>query len=266
MSCDIIIVKYGLPDLEAECAASVREHTDSEEYTLTLHDNYEADESLSKVWNDCIRESNEEYICLLNNDTRIEEDGWLSKLLETFDRMENLGAVGPVTNSASGPQGNEVRQKKWLSQGKEHVETKMLVGFCMVFPKKVWEEIGGFDEEYVLYGEDSDFCKELLKREYKLAIRTDVFIFHHGKSSSPIALARGKDIQALMLESRVRYRNKWFFGKPADKEKQALLGKAAIAARDAKSVKRQALYAKRHQEAVVKRRSMTNAERKKPTS
>lgn len=222
MSCDIIVVKYGLPELEAECAASVEEHTEGD-YTLTLHDNYEADENLSKVWNDCIRASDAEYICLLNNDTRIEEDGWLTKLLEAFDTIENLGAIGPVTNKASGPQGNGKWRKR---KGPGAIEVGgPLVGFCMVFPKRLWAEIGEFDEGYALYGEDSDFCMGLLKNGYKLAIHSDVFVFHHGKASTPIAEARGKDILALIKESRLRYRQKWFPNKISAKEKQAVVAK-----------------------------------------
>jgi len=83
----------------------------------------------------------------------------------------------------------------------------------MVFPKSLWEEIGGFDEEYAIYGEDSDFCKEILERGRKLFVRTDIFVFHHGKSSTPIAMARGKDIEALKKKAKERYRDKWYPGK-----------------------------------------------------
>lgn len=208
IKCEIIVVKYGLPELETECLASIEEQTTGVDYKLTPHCNLEADEHLSKVWNDRIRESFAEYICLLNNDTKIVEDDWLSKLLESFNEIEGLGAVGPTTNSASGPQGNSGWRRRFAS--KKLVERGgPLVGFCMVFPRTVWEEVGGFDEEYALYGEDSDFCMELLNRGYKLAIRSDVFVFHHGKASTPVAMKKGKDIPSLITKSRERYRRKW---------------------------------------------------------
>ena len=81
--CEVIMVRYGLPELEQECVASVLEYTTDVDYHLTDYDNYEADEGLAKVWNDLIRASDAEYICLLNNDTRVESE-WLSKLLEAF--------------------------------------------------------------------------------------------------------------------------------------------------------------------------------------
>ncbi|KKN88897.1 hypothetical protein LCGC14_0245040 [marine sediment metagenome] len=204
--CEIIIVKYGLPELEAECVSSVEEHTQDVEYVLTAHDNYEADEGLSKVWNDLIRASDAEYICLLNNDTRVEA-AWLSRLLECFEEDDKLGAVGPMTNKSTGPQGN---CRKFQTKHKRLMVVKYpLVGFCIVFPKSVWEEIGGFDEEFELYGEDSDFCMEVQEHGYTTAIRTDVFIFHHGMSSTPIAEARGKDILALKKKAKELFISKW---------------------------------------------------------
>jgi GT2 family glycosyltransferase len=203
--CEIIMVRYGLPELEQECVDSIREYTGDVDYHLTDHDNYEADESLSKVWNDLIRESEAEYICLLNNDTRVEE-AWLSRLLECFEEDENLGALGPMTNASTGPQGSP----KYRTKDKRLLAAKYpLVGFCLVFPKRIWEEIGGFDEAFELYGEDSDFCMEVQTRGYATMIRTDVFIFHHGKSSTPIAEARGKDILGLKKQAKALYIQKW---------------------------------------------------------
>lgn len=206
VKCEIIIVKYGLPKLEAECVASVEEHTQDVDYVLTAHDNYDADESLSKVWNDLIRASDAEYLCLLNNDTRVEAK-WLSKLLECFDDEVKLGAVGPMTNSCSGPQG---KLRKNRTSYKRTMNAKYpLVGFCLVFPKAIWEEVGGFDEAYELYGEDSDFMNKVMEKGYAAQVRTDVFIFHHGKASTPIAEARGKDMKAIREASKERYKERW---------------------------------------------------------
>lgn len=207
--CEVIMIRYGLPDLEQECVDSVIEHTTDVDYHLTDHDNYDADEGLSKVWNDLIRASDAEYICLLNNDTRVEA-GWLSKMLEGFEDSPTLGCVGPMTNASTGPQGNaRLRTKE-----KNLIPTRYpLVGFCLVFPKYIWEEVGGFDEEYEIYGEDSDFCMEVRELGYEWRIRTDVFIFHHGKASTSIAIDRGKDLLALKKESKARYLAKWKSGK-----------------------------------------------------
>lgn len=260
MTCEIIIVKYGLPELEAECVASVEEHTQDVEYVLTVHDNYDADEGLSKVWNNLIRASDAEYICLLNNDTRV-ESSWLRKLLECLEENERLWAVGPMTNSATGPQGS---CRKFQTKEKRLMDaTYPLVGFCLVFPKSVWEELGGFDEGYELYGEDSDFCMEIHERGYSTAIRTDVFIFHHGKSSQPIAEARGKDILALKKKSKERFIQKW----TPERRAAALARKSAIdaaiaaAAREKIEAERQKAIDKANPKMAAKRAAKLAARR-----
>lgn len=216
--CEIIIVKYGLPKLEQECIDSVLEHTGDVDYRLTVWDNYELDEGLAKVWNDRIREADAEFICLLNNDTRV-ESRWLSKLLECFEEDSNLGALGPMTNASTGPQGSP----KYRTTTKRLMKARYpLVGFCLLFPRRVWEEVGGFDEGYEIYGEDSDFIMEIKERRYSVMIRTDVFIFHHGKASTPIALARGKDIPRLKQEAKKRFIEKWKSGPLTDVQKEEM--------------------------------------------
>jgi GT2 family glycosyltransferase len=235
MKCEIIIIRYGLPELEQECIDSVIAHTSDVEYSLTVHDNYEADEGLSKVWNELIRDSDAEYICLLNNDTRV-ENKWLSKMLECFEEDPKLGALGPMTNSSTGPQGN----RKYRTAAKRLIKARYpLVGFCLVFPRKVWEEVGGFDEGYEIYGEDSDFIMEIKERGYIAMIRTDVFIFHHGKSSTPIAIARGKDILKLKKESKERFIKKWKSGPPTTAQKEEAQERNEELAKLAKERRRQ---------------------------
>ena len=47
----------------------------------------------------------------------------------------------------------------------ELIEKKLITGICMFFNKKIFDLIGGFDENIFLYYEDNDICK----RSYKYA-------------------------------------------------------------------------------------------------
>ncbi len=137
-------------------------------------------------------------------------------MLECFEEDETLGALGPMTNASTGPQGSP----KYRTTHKRLMKARYpLVGFCLVFPRHVWKEVGGFDEGYEIYGEDSDFIMEIKEHGYIAMIRTDVFIFHHGKSSTPIAIARGKDILKLKKQSKERFLKKWKSGKLTEAQK-----------------------------------------------
>jgi GT2 family glycosyltransferase len=209
---EVIIVKYGCPELEAECVASVIEHTKDVDYHLTIRDNWEADDNLTKVWNDCIRDTNAEYICLLDGDTRVEAK-WLSKLLKCFAAEEKIGAAGPKTNANADFLGTRLRSGPQAKPRKNIegfiVTGSPLIGFCLVFPRFLWEEIGGFDERYALGSGDSDFCKAIQKIGYKLVIRTDVLVYHHGQAGTSAGKARGKDIDKLQKAGRKLYAEKW---------------------------------------------------------
>ncbi len=195
---DIIIVKYGLPELEAECIKTVLDYTYMP-YHLTVYDNYVKDEYLSIVWNRLIKQSNADYICLLNNDTRV-ENMWIDKLVGTLELYPKLGVVGPVTNSCAGPQNG------FSKAVNRHIQyVKYLSGFCCVFPKKVWEVVGGFNEDYVLYGEDSEFFDEVRRKGYMLAVQFDVFVYHHRSKSTKIAEKRGKNIAEIRYASNKLY-------------------------------------------------------------
>ena len=160
------------------------------------------DENLSVVWNRLIARSEAEYICLLNTDVLCEE-GWLKKLIEVFKKEKNVGCVGPITNACGVDEQKTAKTDHYFV-----VDTRMLSGFCMVFPKRIWEEVGGFDEEYKIYGEDSDFFYRVKKAGYRLLIRKDVFI-HHFKGQSAIKARReGKDVFKLAAESARRFKNK----------------------------------------------------------
>ena len=199
---EIIVVRYNLAQLEADCLCSVLEHTDDREtpYHITFYDNYEKDENLSVVWNRLIKRSNADYIMLLNNDTLVKAD-WLKKLLEAT-KLKKFGAVGAVSNRAGGHQGG------WEeSPHNEIVQCVMLSGFAVLFPKKVWKDIGGFDENYKLYGEDSDFF-DRMRDKYNLYTHYGVHIFHYKAQSTKEAEKRGKDIKKIQQESAQRYQQR----------------------------------------------------------
>lgn len=198
---DIILVKYGQPDYEDETIEQVLKMTRDIPYHLTVYDNLPGDENLSVVWNKLIRKSDAEYICLLNTDTIVQEK-WLSKLLKTFTEFDRVGAVGPISNRAGGQQGGHKGPGERLPY-----PAPTLSGFCLVFPKKVWEEVGGFNEAYKLYGEDSEFVFRIMKKKYKVLIRPDTWIFHYGAKSSETAIKKGKDIERIKIESAAMYRN-----------------------------------------------------------
>jgi len=184
---EIIVVKYNLRGIEDQCIRAVLDHTDN--YNLTVFDNYPKNHNLGQLWNRLISKSEAEYICLLNNDALV-TPFWLDKLLEAFGKHPKVGVVGGTTNSSHNQQSTDHTAKTFVDFGRTYPGW-CLSGFCLVFPKKVWEEVGGFPEDFGFYGQEVAFIDRLTEKGYKQCWRTDVFIYHYGSASVKKAQANG---------------------------------------------------------------------------
>jgi len=185
---DIIIVKFNNKAVEDDCIKSILEHTKGN-YHLTIYDNYPENHNLGQLWNKLIKNSDAEYICLLNSDT-IVTDGWLEKMAETFELVEDVGVVGPSTDNARNHQANKV-DEILIDYGATYPNW-MLGGFCLLFPKAVAERIGGFPTNFGVYGQEVAFIKKLEEEGFKQMWRTDAFVRHVGSSTAKKAEAEGE--------------------------------------------------------------------------
>lgn len=125
-----------------------------------------------------------EYLCILNPDTVVAEDTFL-KLVNFTDSKDNLGIVGCQLIDGKGqflPESKrniptpKVSLKKVFGNANDyyanHVKVKntgkvdILVGAFMWLKKEVFETVGGFDEDYFMYGEDIDLSYKVIKAGY----------------------------------------------------------------------------------------------------
>lgn len=189
MTTTIIIVKFNLKWVEDQCIRAVVDHTKN--YNLIVHDNFPQNENLGKLWNRLIKQSKTKYICLLNSDTLVTPH-WLELLLECFEKPK-VGVAGPSSNKTHNPQSKDHWKEPLVDFGKTYPNW-CLSGFCLVFPKKVWEKVGGFPENYGFYGQEVAFIDKLTKLKYKQAWRTDSFVYHYGSASLKKAgISRNKE-------------------------------------------------------------------------
>lgn len=197
MLTNTIIVGYGLTpveqdgefvDIETNCVKSVLENTEPGTYLLSYIDNFENKVgTLTKIWNDLIRSSTADYICLLNSDTVV-YPGWLSKMTETLCVDDTFGFVGPSTSNCHSPQKNiptfEEAAKYATREDKVEVMKDPISGFCVLFRPYTWRKLKGFDERYSFYGAESDFIDRAKTQLGLVSVwRKDAFVYHYGEMS-----------------------------------------------------------------------------------
>lgn len=184
---DIIIIKYNCSKVEQNCIKSVLQHTEGN-YHLTIYDNYPYNYNLGKLWNRLIENSDAEYICLLNSDTVVTKN-WLKNMMRTFELVDSVGIVGPSTDNARNHQNLKV-DTTFIDYGKKYPNW-MLGGFCLLFPKKVFKQVGGFPTNFGFYGQEVDFIRRIEKAGLKQMWSACSFVHHIGSVSAEKAEKAG---------------------------------------------------------------------------
>jgi len=149
--------------------------------------------------------ANGEYIVLLNNDTIVTGD-WLGAMQAVFERFETAGMVGAkliypdgVLQEAGGivwrdasawnlgrgdnaakPEYNYVREVDYCS------------GACLMLPRALWQQLGGFDEHYVpAYYEDTDLAFRVREAGLRVFYQPAAVVVHFEGRSSGTDLTQG---------------------------------------------------------------------------
>jgi GT2 family glycosyltransferase len=147
-------------------------------------------------------ESGGDYVLFLNPDAELHSD-CVARLADALDTNPALGIVGPARIVS--PAGDLIpywpfprAAHTWfvalgLARLRPPAPAKgFVVGTCMLVRRELFERLGGFDEEFWMYGEDADLCRRALAAGAESAVVPGTAIDHIGGHSS----ARGDTFEA----------------------------------------------------------------------
>ncbi|MFC4686987.1 glycosyltransferase family 2 protein [Epilithonimonas pallida] len=160
---------------------------------LALDKNY----GFSKANNIGVKSAKGEYVYILNPDTEIEGD-YFQEILDFADNQEKFGALGLRMHNLKGDFLPESKRSvpalinsfeklftTFNNNSKTYyrndvdefgiAEVEIMTGANLLLKRSVYEEVGGFDERYFMYGEDIDLCYTILRKGCKN--------FYYGKYS-----------------------------------------------------------------------------------
>jgi GT2 family glycosyltransferase len=183
---------------------------------------YDTNSPVAKVYNEAAT-GTAEYICFLHNDCIVTPD-WLNNLVNHFQNNlayeEEAAVLNPSTNYALEgacvvvPINRKFIQHKLPNKEKHTVAqienvlqqtysksleevakdfkdekalifTKELNSFCMLFRRKAFEHVGGFNEQFIQHGyEHKELYNRLVRRGYEAWLAGDVFVHHFGNITS----------------------------------------------------------------------------------
>lgn len=224
----IIIPTTGRLDYLRPCLDSLRTHTAYEDYEVLLIDNgrgrnrdgIEYARSLgvgvltrdepfnwAKLNNDGVRETDGPLLLFLNDDVEIVNAEWLDEMVSQATRAD-IGTVGSMLLYPSGRIQHAGVVLVGHGGGAMHLfhdldpnaslymdlqavtrEVAASTGACLMVPRDRFEEIGGFDEDLAIVGNDVDLCLRLGARGCRnVWTPHSVLIHHESVSRGPIAI------------------------------------------------------------------------------
>jgi GT2 family glycosyltransferase len=237
----IVIPVYNNERLTIECLISILRNTKEVSYEIIIVDDSSAErtrEVLSQIGNikylrnpenigfllSCNRAAEHArgtFLLILNNDAQVSQ-GWLSPLVETFSKYENVGVVGPKVLNPDGrlqAAGGII----WKDGSAHHYgrgddpnlpeynyvkEVDYISGACLMIRNDLRKKIGGFDARFSpAYYEDVDLAFEVRQQGYKVVYQPQSIVIHFESVSYGAGSDKGSGRHQIINQKK--FTEKW---------------------------------------------------------
>ncbi len=127
-----------------------------------------------------------QYIFYLNPDTKLVGSGITEKCTRVMDTNPEIGLAGVKLVN---PDGSLQESVSFRYPGERFAKSEVaglkgeiacVMGAGMIARTELIRKLGGFDEDFVLYGEDQDLCLRIRRAGYRISFIEDAVILHYG--------------------------------------------------------------------------------------
>jgi GT2 family glycosyltransferase len=233
MDVSVIIVSYNTAALLEGCLNSLRASKGVAKEIFVV-DNCSADQSAQLVAdhfpeatlivndtnkgfgaanNQALKRCSGRYIVFLNPDTQIKPDT-LQKAVEFMDAHQEIGLAGAKILNPDGTLQDSVSYcypgERYASGETAHLPGKIacVLGAFMIARRDLMITVGGFDEDFFLYGEDQDLAWRIRETGFEIGYIPEAEVFHWSGQSeinTPETSVFEKKLKAEYLFYRKHY-------------------------------------------------------------
>ncbi|MEX0287708.1 MAG: glycosyltransferase family 2 protein [Flavobacteriaceae bacterium] len=158
----------------------------------------------AKGYNDALKQIEADVYCLLNSDVEVGPN-WLEPVMEAFDTLEDAAIIQPKILDLlkkdhfeyAGAAGGFLDQygypfcrgrifqalEKDEGQYNDTTEIFWATGACMFIKASIFNDLGGFDEDYFAHQEEVDLCWRAQNRGYRIYYVGKSEVYHLGGST-----------------------------------------------------------------------------------
>lgn len=142
-----------------------------------------------------VKKAKGKYVLLLNNDTQVPPD-FLEPLVEGMEKDRTIGVIQPMIRSLRNKSVLDASSSFFTSTGfmyhygyyqsykKNQYNVEHFVysakGACLFTTRKDYIELGGLDEDFITYVEESDYCHRIWLSGKKVLYLPKSYIYHWG--------------------------------------------------------------------------------------
>ena len=221
----VVIVNHNGKDFVHNCIESILKNNYNN-YEIIVVDNYSMDDSVrflkekyssllnpvkiveleknfgpAKARNEGVKIAGGEYIGFLDNDTEVHPN-WMIEAIKDFEKDKELGVIqckllllkepGKIdcVGEYIGQNGFLVQRAKYREidngQYDEKVEILAAKSAGMFIRRDIFNRIGGFDEDYYIYMEETDLCWRSWLSNYKVRFCPMSIVYHAYSSTKDI--------------------------------------------------------------------------------
>jgi GT2 family glycosyltransferase len=203
-------VSYEIVVIDNASTDGSREWLESQTSRLRLIKNKE-NVGFGQANNTAFKETTQPLLFLLNSDAEVQA-GSIDTLIDTIQSNPKVGVVGPRLHNPDGTLQASVwrnpttpfetlanafrfyklipkrlRGELLLGYHWDHTTSRsaaLLSGAALLVRRAVIEDIGGFEERFHMYGEDTEWCLRIVRGGWLMMFEPKAIVIHHGGASA----------------------------------------------------------------------------------
>jgi GT2 family glycosyltransferase len=187
----------------------------------------DTNQGFARAVNQALNRAGGRYIVLLNSDARLQE-GTIQALMVFMEDNPDVGIAGGQLINPDGSRQNSIAPfpslatellnrrllrtlfpRSYPGKEREHpfpIDVDSLVGACIIVRRQAIDDVGGLDEGYFFFMEETDWCLRMRERGWRVSFVPHARILHLQGASAAMARAEAR---IEFYRSRYRLFTKW---------------------------------------------------------